>query len=80
MFVRRIGAGSNEAAAPCCQNTYGCPDIWELDNGDFAVIGTDITEHADKLPATAGCAPTERMVRIPRKLLVLAKPHIPDTL
>ena len=78
MFVRRIGPSSSEAAR--CQGTYGCPDIWELDNGDFAVIGADITEHADKLPATAGCSPSERMVRIPRRLLVLAKPHIPDTL
>lgn len=51
-----------------------------MDNGDFAVIGADITEHAKKLPATAGCSPNERMVRIPRKLLVQAKPHIPDTL
>jgi hypothetical protein len=51
-----------------------------MESGDFAVIGVDITEHAGQLPPTAGCAPTERMVRIPRKLLVQAKPHIPDTL
>lgn len=51
-----------------------------MEGGDFAVIGVDITEYAGQLPPTAGCAPTERMVRIPRKLLVQAKPHIPDTL
>ena len=79
MFVRRLGQRSTEAT-PCCANTYGCPDMWELDNGDFAVIGTDITAHAGKLPPTAGCAPNERMVRIPRELLVLAKRDIPDAL
>jgi hypothetical protein len=76
MFVRRIGPARAETL---CSNTYGCPDIWEMDNGDFAVIGSDITEHAAKLPTSANCAPSERMVRIPRKLLVAAKPHIPDS-
>jgi len=79
MFVRSLAQKAMHAA-PCCRSTYGCPDIWELDNGDFAVIGIDITEHAGKLPPTAGCAPDERMVRIPRRLLVLAKREIPDTL
>lgn len=79
MFVRRIGP-LEKSAVPQCQSTCGCPDIWELENGDFAVIGADITEHAGLLPPTAGCAPTERMVRIPRRLLVQAKAHIPDAL
>ena len=79
MFVRRVGPRLVEGAV-LCQNTYGCPDIWELENGDFAVIGTDMTAHANKLPPTAGCAPEERIVRIPRKLLVQAKAHIPDAL
>jgi hypothetical protein len=72
MFLRRIGTGY-------CQQTVGCPDIWELDNGDFAVIGTDITEASAKhLPPTAGCGPAERIVRLPRNLLVNAKRNIPD--
>jgi hypothetical protein len=79
MFVRRLGP-SISGAVQSCSGTYGCPDIWEMESGDFAVIGVDITEHAGQLPPTAGCAPTERMVRIPRKLLIQAKPHIPDTL
>ena len=79
MFLRRLGPSlANTALA--CRSTFACPDIWELDDGDFAVIGTDITEHADKLPPTAGCAKNERMVRIPRRLLVLAKADIPDVL
>ena len=77
MFVRRIGP-TERSSVPRCHESYACPDIWELNNGDFAVIGTDMTEHAAKLPPTAGCAPNERMVRIPRSLLINAKPHIPD--
>ena len=26
----------------CCLGCRGCPDIWELENGDFAVIGTTL--------------------------------------
>ena len=77
MFVRRLGPGSTDTAL-ACRSTFACPDIWEMDNGDFAVIGTDITEYATKLPPTAGCAANERMVRIPRLILVLAKADIPD--
>lgn len=79
MFVRRIGPTQMRAPLSC-ESTYGCPDIWELENGDFAVIGADITAHADKLPPSAGCAPNERMVRIPRATLIHAKAHIPDSI
>lgn len=79
-FVKRIGPDphANGAKSASCQ---GCPDIWELDNGDFAVIGIDITATASpKLPPTAGCGPDERIVRLPRGLLVNAKRDIPDCL
>ena len=79
-FRRRIGADphANGAKTAACD---GCPDIWELENGDFAVIGIDITDAAKpKLPATAGCGPDERVVRLPRNLLVNAKRDIPDRL
>ena len=73
---RRLGPGPDPQS---CQWTYGCPDIFELADGDFAMIGSDITETAiGKLPPTAGCAPDERIIRIPRKLLVRAKGDIPD--
>ena len=77
-FSRRIGPGpqANETQCVAC---WGCPDIWELENGDFAVIGSDITDVARaKLPPTAGCGPDERIVRLPRNLLVNAKRDIPD--
>jgi hypothetical protein len=79
MFLRRIGSNQSRTIAECvgCRN---CPDIWELIDGDFAVIGADITEvAAPHLPATAGCGPGERIVRLPRKLLVDAKLYIPGS-
>lgn len=75
MFVRRLVP--SEAFRPC-RSTYGCPDLWELADGDFAVIGTDITALAGQLPPDAGCAPHERMVKVPRALLVQAKSAIPS--
>jgi hypothetical protein len=80
MFARRLGPDphANGAQSSGCD---GCPDIWELDNGDFAIIGIDITAAAiAKLPPTAGCGPDERIVRLPRNLLVNAKRDIPDRL
>lgn len=79
MFIRRIGPDphANGATSAGCQ---GCPDIWELADGDFAVIGADITGAAGELPPSANCGPDERMVRISRKTLVLAKADIPDRL
>jgi hypothetical protein len=77
MFLRRLGPDPHAGGA----RTYacaGCPDIWELASGDFAVIGTDISGQVDELPASASCGPDERIVRIPRKTLVLAKQDIPD--
>jgi hypothetical protein len=53
--------------------------LFELASGDFAIIGIDITESSiNRLPPTAGCGPDERIVLIPRKLLVLAKSDIPE--
>jgi hypothetical protein len=79
MFLRRIGP-ELEASGVRCAGCCNCPDIWELENGDFAIIGYDITEIATpQLPRSAGCGPDERIVRLPRKLLINAKRHIPDT-
>lgn len=80
MFLKRLGPDPHANGATCA-GCDGCPDIWELDDGDFAVIGIDITAAAmSRLPASAGCAPDERIVRLPRRLLVNAKPDIPDRL
>ena len=77
-FRRRIGPDphANGRKTVALNN---CPDIFELASGDFAIIGIDITEAAKpKLPPTAGCGPDERIVFIPRNLLVEAKSDIPN--
>jgi hypothetical protein len=78
MFLRRLGPDphANGAQTPACR---GCPDIFELASGDFAIIGIDITEASAKhLPPSAGCGPDERIVLVPRKTLILAKSDIPN--
>ena len=75
-FIKRLGPDPHANGAQTVA-VNGCPDILELEGGDFAVIGIDITEFAAKLPPTVGCGPDERIVRIPRKTLVLARPDIP---
>ena len=78
-FLRRIGPDphANGRQTIALNN---CPDILELDSGDFAIIGIDITDAAKaNLPPTAGCGPDERIVFIPRNLLVDAKRDIPDS-
>ena len=60
---------------------HGCPDLLEMESGDFAVIGKDITEHAAALlPTGSGCGPGERIVQIPRLTLIAAKGDIPAAL
>jgi hypothetical protein len=78
MFLRRLGPDPHEngALTPAAR---GCPDIFELASGDFAVIGIDITETSvSHLPLSAGCGPDERIVLVPRKTLILAKSDIPS--
>ena len=75
-FLRRLGPDPHaNGAATVALN--GCPDLWELEDGDIAVIGIDITGVcASKLPATAGCGPDERIVRLPRGVILAAKSDI----
>jgi hypothetical protein len=78
VFLKRLGPDPHANGAQTVA-LRGCPDIFELESGDFAIIGIDITEiSAAHLPPTAGCGPDERIIRIPRKTLVLAKSDIPD--
>jgi hypothetical protein len=79
MFLRRLGPPphANGAVTPALQ---GCPDIFELENGDFALIGRNITAEAVRhLPADASCGPDECIIAIPRKTLILAKSDIPNS-
>jgi hypothetical protein len=79
MYLRRLGPDPHANGAQTIA-LHGCPDIFELESGDFAIIGADITETANLLPPSANCGPDERIIRIPRKTLVLAKSDIPNQL
>jgi hypothetical protein len=78
MFKRRLGSDPHAGGAQT-PALKGCPDIFELQTGDFAIIGRDITREAGaQLPPDASCGPDERIVVIPRKTLIRAKHDIPD--
>ena len=78
MFKRRIGSDPHADNARSL-STAGCPDIWELMNGDFAIIGCDMTESLSiLLPPTASCGIEERIVVIPRGTLTKARNDIPS--
>ncbi|MFD3511699.1 hypothetical protein [Streptomyces sp. NPDC058657] len=75
-IVRRIGASPKERGSASGQT---CPDIFELSDGNFAVIGTESTAVLDdELPTDAGRADYERIVVISRETLIRAKADIPD--
>lgn len=78
MFKKRIGNDPHELFGPRTPNIDGCPDIWELESGDFAVIGlTKTSLLKSSLPNGAGCGPDEAIVVIPRRTLIAAKQDIP---
>ena len=77
MFTKRLGSTA-QRDVKLCSGGYTCPDILEMESGDFAIIGEDITQEAEgKLLPGSGCGPGERVVRIPRELLINAKRDIP---
>ncbi|UWE12232.1 hypothetical protein [Actinacidiphila bryophytorum] len=76
-FARRLGKSAAELGNS--QSDDDCPDIWQLDNGDIAVIGRDLTSrYARQLPDGVRLGEGERLVVIPGNMLSAAKPDIPD--
>jgi hypothetical protein len=77
-FKRRLGKTAAELGDSRTNND--CPDIWQLDNGDIAIVGRDVTAaFHDRLPADMHIGSDERLVVIPANMLAAAKPDIPDT-
>ncbi len=75
--MRRIGASPRQRGSLSGQN---CPDVFELSDGSFAVIGTDQTELLEpELPSDAARADYERIVVVTRETLIRAKADIPDS-
>lgn len=81
-FARRLGVPPYEPdknGDTLTQKAGGCPDIWELSNGDFAVIGRDLTDvYQSRLPGDVNIRSDERLVVVPREMVVAAKVDIPD--
>jgi hypothetical protein len=76
-FSRRLGKTAAELGNSRTNND--CPDIWELDNGDIAIVGRDVTTtFADRLPTDVTIGADERLIVIPGNMLSAAKPDIPD--
>jgi hypothetical protein len=77
LFERRMGPPAKESG-----NFTGgdeCPDIWQLDNGDIAVMGRDLMSHyASGLPEGVALGADERLVIIPGNMLSAAEPGIAD--
>lgn len=76
-FSRRLGKSSHELGTT--SGNASCPDMWELDNGDIAIIGTELTSrYAGRLPEGVSVDPGESLVVIPRATILAAKGDIPD--
>ncbi|MFJ7625971.1 hypothetical protein ACIQZN_05710 [Streptomyces sp. NPDC097595] len=76
-LLRRLGKSPAELGTT--GGEQGCPDIWELANGDIAVVGRDLTDsYLPHLPPGLVVAPDERIVIIPRRTAAAAKGDIPD--
>ncbi|WP_216895791.1 hypothetical protein [Nocardia alni] len=74
---RRLGKSAKELGQTGGRDS--CPDIWELDNGDIAVIGRDLTDaYTARLPDDVTIYHDERLVIIPRATIIAAKRDIPD--
>jgi hypothetical protein len=77
LLSRRLGKSAEELDVT--NGKDGCPDIWELDNGDIAVVGRDLTDaYRSRIPAGVSIADDERLVIIPGRMLRAAKPDIAD--
>lgn len=75
VFSHRVGESAHALGIRC--ESHACPDIWQMENGDYIVIGTDVTaQFKEKLPSGVVCAPYERMVMIPSATLSSAAAHL----
>ncbi|MDG4821033.1 hypothetical protein O7635_04090 [Asanoa sp. WMMD1127] len=69
-IVRRHGSSPKER----CSTNISCPDVLELADGNFAVIGLDATEELDGelIDVEAARGAHERIVVLPREVMLAA--------
>jgi hypothetical protein len=74
MFLKRLGGNGQNL----CESGYHCPQILEMVDGAFAVVGTDITSEAvSAMPPGPGVGPQERVIRVPRHVFIAARAELP---
>jgi len=74
IFIRRLGQNERNL----CSFGHNCPQILEMADGDFAAVGPDMTHEAiPAMPPGPGVGPNERVIRIPRQVLIAARSEIP---
>ena len=74
MFIRRLG----QKTVNLCESGFRCPQILEMVDGDFAAVGVDMTAEAEPaMPPGPGVGTNERVVRIPRHVMIAARADIP---
>ncbi|MDF2272607.1 hypothetical protein P2Q00_45525 [Streptomyces coacervatus] len=74
-ILRRIGDSPYARGSLSGQH---CPDIFELSDGNYAVIGREATAELEaELPPDASRAEYERIVVISRETLIRARKDIP---
>lgn len=75
-ITRRIGVPPSARGSLSGSN---CPDVFELSDGNFAIIGREATAALEsELPADASRGEDERIVVVTRETLLRAKADIPD--
>jgi len=76
-IVGRIGRSPQELGVS--SQDASCPDILQLSNGDYAVIGRDFTDqYAHSLPEGVRLGARERIIVIPGLTMRAARADIPD--
>lgn len=76
-ILRRLG--DSPARHGASMSAQGCPDVFELEDGNFAVIGIEATEELlPTLPPDASVAAYERIVIVDRATILAARRDIPE--
>jgi len=72
MFLKRLGQSNGSLCG------HNCPQVLEMNDGDFAVVGLDITEEAvTAMPTGPAVGPKEKVVKIPRQDIIAARAELP---
>lgn len=73
--IRRLGKSPWELGES--SRRPSCPDILEAEDGNFIVIGKDISDQIDLTLTNAVLSDNERAVLVPRSIFIHARKDIP---